>query len=104
MRNQLKARTETIRIFRFDKKVWAGPPLSGLIVYAVDTGHLALSAKPVPEYEKTALFREKALATVKNGQYLVEFPRRVYDFYHLDETDYTVMASETKPRTVEILL
>ncbi len=97
-------KTETVRTLRFDRKVWTGPRFSRLIVYALDIGHLALAPEPVPEYEKTALFREKAMASVKNGEYLVEFPRRVFEFYHLDETDYTVVASETRPRTVEILL
>ena len=49
-------------------------------------------------------FQEKARATVRNGQFLVEIPHKAYEFYHLDEADYTVMAWETKPRTVEILL
>ncbi len=100
----MKAKTETVRTFRFDKKVWTGPALSTVIVYALDIGRLALASEPVPDYERTALFREKARATVKNGQCLVEFPTRIFDFYRLDEADYTVMASETKPRTVEILL
>jgi len=34
----------------------------------------------------------------------VEVPARVYEFYHLDESDYTVMASEKKPKTIEVLL
>ena len=102
--NKFKAKAETVRTLRFDRKVWTGPRFSSLIVYALDTGHLALAPEPVPEYEKKALFREKAPATVKNGEYLIEFSGRIFDFYHLDETDYTVAASETKPRTVEILL
>lgn len=84
--------------------MWTGPPLSGLIVYAVDVAHLVLAAEPVGEYEQTALFKEKARVSMDDGQYLVGLPRRVYDFYHLDEADYTVMASTIKPKTIEILL
>jgi len=29
---------------------------------------------------------------------------KVYDFYHLNEADYTVMASEIRPIIIEILL
>lgn len=92
------------RRVRFDKAVWTGPAPSSFIVYALDVGHLVLAPRPVEEYERVALFKERARASVTNGQYFVEFPRKVYDFYRLDETEYTVMASETKPRTVEILL
>ncbi len=78
--------------------------MSRLIVYAVDVTHLVLAVEPVGEYEQAALFKEKAWVSVNNGEYLVELPRKVYDFYRLDETDYTVMASEIKPKTIEILL
>ncbi len=104
MWNQLKAKTETVSMIRVDKKIWTGPALSRLIVYAVDVAHLVLAAEPVGEYERTALFKEKARVSMDDGQYLVELPRKVYDFYHLNEADYTVMASEIRPRTIEILL
>ena len=100
----MKAKTETVSTVRVDKRIWTGPALSRLIVYALDVGHLVLAPRPVEEYERVALFKERARASVTNGQCVVEFPRKVYDFYRLDETEYTVMASETKPRTVEILL
>ena len=100
----MKAKTETVSTVRVDKRIWTGPALSRLIVYALDVGHLVLAPRPVEEYERVALFKERARASVTKGQYFVELPRKVYDFYRLDETEYTVMASETKPRTVEILL
>jgi hypothetical protein len=68
----------------------------------LDTSSLALA--PIREHERSALLKEKARVSVEDGEYLVELPRKVYDFYHLDEADYTVMASEIKPRTIEILL
>ncbi len=73
----MKARTETVHLVRFDRRLWTGPAPSSFIVYAVDVGHLVLASKPVPEYEKTALFRERARAVVRNGEYQVEFPRRM---------------------------
>ena len=100
----IEGQAETDSAVRFDKKIWTGPALSRLIVYALDVGHLVLATRPVEEYERVALFKERARASVTDGQYSVEFPRKVYDFHRLDETEYTVMASETKPRTVEILL
>jgi hypothetical protein len=42
--------------------------------------------------------------SVENGHFAVEVPARVYQFYNLDESDYTAMASEKKPKTIEIML
>ncbi len=100
----MKTKTKTVSKIRVDRKVWTGPELSRLIVYAVDLAHLVLAVEPVGEYERTALFKEQARVSMDNGQYLVELPQRVYDFYHLNEADYTVIASEIRPRTIEILL
>ena len=99
-----KGKNATVSTVRVDKRVWTGPALSRLIVYAIDVTHLVLAMEPVSEYEQTALFKEKARVSGEDGEYLVELPRNVYDFYHLDEADYAVMASEIRPRTIEILL
>ncbi len=104
MWSKLKAKTETLATLRFDKRLWTGPKPSSFIVYALDIGHLALAPQPVPEYERRALFKEKAKANVQNGHFAVEVPARIYEFYRLDESDYTAMASEKKPKTIEIVL
>src|SRR5713226_7944022 len=104
MWSRLKAKTETVTELRFDRRLWKGPKPSSFIVYALDVGNLALAPEPIPEYEKTALFKEKAKASVENGHFSVEVPARVYEFYHLDESDSTAMASEKKPKTIEIVL
>lgn len=100
----MKAKTETVTSFRLDRKLWSGNKPSSFIVYALDVGHLALAPEPIPEYEKSALFREKAKATTQNGHLSIDLPTKIYEFYHLDESDYTAMASKDKPRTIEILL
>ena len=100
----MKARTETVTALRFDRRLWTGSKPSSFIVYALDVGHLALAPERVPEYEKIALFKERAKATLQNGIFAVEVPARVYEFYHLDESDYTAMASVKKPKTIEIVL
>jgi hypothetical protein len=102
--SRLKAKTESGAGLRFDRRLWSGPKPSSFIVYALDGGHLALAPEPVPEYEKTALFKERARASIENGHFAVEVPARVYEFSHLDESDYTAMASEKKPKTIEIIL
>jgi len=90
-------------MIRVDRKIWTGPALPKLIVYALDVGHL-VSGEPVGEYERMAPFKEKARVTTDDGQYLVELPRKTYDFYHLNEAYCTIMVSEIKPKTIEILL
>ena len=100
----MKARTETVTALRFERRLWTGSKPSSFIVYALDVGHLALAPERVPEYEKIALFKERAKATLQNGNFAVEVPARVYEFYHLDESDYTAMASVKKPKTIEIVL
>jgi len=102
--SRLKAKTETVTSLRFDRRIWTGSRPSSFIVYALDVGHLALAPERVPEYEKIALFKERARAILQNGNFAVEIPARVYEFYHLDESDYTVMASEKKPKTIEVVL
>ncbi len=70
----------------------------------MDVEHLVLAVESVRECERTALFKEKARVSTNDGEYLVELPRKVYDFYHLNEADYTVVASQIRPKTIEILL
>jgi len=41
--------------------------------------------------------------THARNKYLIELPKKIYDFYHMDETDYTIMVSEINPKTIEIL-
>src|SRR2546428_2165202 len=88
--------TETVQI-SFDMRLWSGPKPSSFIVYAIDVGHLALAPEPIPEYERTALFKEKAKTTLENGHFAVEVPARVYEFYHLDESDYRLQRSSRRP-------
>lgn len=100
----MKAKTEIATALRFDRRLWTGTKPSSFIIYALDIGHLALAPEPISEYEKSALFREKAKASIANGHFTVDVPTRIYEFYHLDESDYTAMASERKPKTIEIIL
>jgi hypothetical protein len=104
MWTRLKAKTEAVTEVRFDRRLWSGPKPSSFIAYALDVGHLVLAPEPVPEYEKTALFKDKAKASVESGHFAVEVPARVYEFYHLDESDHTAVASEKKPKAIEIIL
>ncbi len=73
-------------------------------MYAIDSVRIALAPKPVRSLEDIAMYSGKAKVSKNGKHYHVEVPARVYDFYHLEEADYTIMASEVSPRTIEILL
>src|SRR2546426_4401246 len=98
MWSRLKAKTETVATLRFDRRLWTGPKPSSFIVYALDIDHLALAPEPVPEYERTALFKEKAKANVQNGHFAVEVPARVYEFYHLTNRTIRPWLQRRSPR------
>ncbi len=73
-------------------------------VYAIDSVRIALAPKPIRLLEDVAMYSGRAKVSRNGKHYRIEMPARVYDFYHLEEADYTVMTSEVSPRTVEILL
>jgi len=75
-----------------------------LILYAADTAHIVLATEPIIELEEKAPFKEGIGVTLAENRHLIELPMKVYEFYHLDEADYTMMVSEINPRTIEILL
>jgi len=75
-----------------------------LILYTVDSSHLLLATKPISNVEAYALSKNSVKVTHAKNKYLIELPKKIYDFYHMDETDYTIMVSEINPQTIEILL
>ena len=90
-------------LIEFDKKVVGGAPLpKALVLYAVDAGHFVLSVKPLENLEKNALTKTRASVSVERQKYLIKIPPKVYSFYKIDESDYTVMASNKDPLTIII--
>jgi hypothetical protein len=87
-----------------DKKLVSVRLPEKLILCALDSFHILLAVKPINELEKKSLSKEDVRVTRVGNEYLIELPKKVYDFYHLDEADYTIMTSETNPKTIEILL
>ena len=85
----MKAKTETVTALRFDRRIWTGSRPSSFIVYALDVGHLALAPERVPEYEKIALFKERARAILQKGT----LPSR----FRLESTSSTIWMSPIIP-------
>jgi len=73
-----------------------------LVLYTVDAAHFVLSSKPINSLEKTALTVTHASVAAEQSKYLIKIPAKVYDFYKMDESDYTVMASKKDPITIII--
>lgn len=86
-----------------DKKVVGGVELSRtLILYAVDADHFVLSVKPLESLEETAFTKARVSVAVQQDKYLIKLPAKIYNFYQMDESDYTVMASDKDPATIII--
>jgi hypothetical protein len=91
------------RVVEVDKKVVGGVKLPRtLILYTVDAGHFVLSVKPLESLEETALTKTRVSVVVQQDKYLIKLPEKIYDFYQMDESDYTVMASDKDPATIII--
>ena len=88
-------------VIEFDKKVVGGVELPrALILYTVDAGHFVLSTKPLDSLEETALTKARVSVDVEQDRYLLKLPAKVYNFYRMDESDYTVMISDKEPLTI----
>jgi len=104
MKEQAMQRLVETRI-EIDEKVTAGEKLpETMIVYTMDADHLVISAKPVKALEDKALTKTSVRVVSQQGKYVVMLPPRIYNFYHLDENDYTIMASDKDPTTIIIAI
>jgi len=89
----------------FDKKVLGGVELpKTLILYTVDAEHFVLSVKPLESLEETALTQTRVSVIFQQNKYLIKLPAKIYNFYKIDESDYTVMVSSKDPVTIIITI
>lgn len=88
-----------------NKKVTAGEKLpETMILYAIDTDHLVITAKPQKALEKKALTKMRVKVISQQNKHVIVLPPKVYNFYHLHENDYTIMASDKDPTTIMIAI
>ena len=91
------------RSIEFDKKVAGDVKLPRtLILYTVDANHFVLSVKPLESLEETALTKTRVSVAVEQDKYLIKLPAKIYNFYQMDESDYTIMASDKEPATIVV--
>ena len=89
----------------FDEKVVAGEKLpETMIVYVMDAEHFILTAKPIEHLEEDALTKTCAKVVSQQNKYIIKLPQKIYNFYHLDENDYTIMTSNRDPTTIIITI
>jgi len=65
-------------------------------LYALDLDHFVITVKSV-EQERRALVKARVEVIPQEDRYILKIPRRVFEFYRLDENEYTVMVSEKEP-------
>jgi hypothetical protein len=88
-----------------DEKVIAGEKLpKTMILYTMDIGHFIIAARPLKALEESALTKAHVEVASQQNKYTIKLPPNVYKFYHLDENDYTVMASDKDPKTIIIAI
>lgn len=75
-----------------------------MILYAVDSEHFVIAAKPLKNLEEKALLKMNVKVVGEQNKHVIIIPQKIYDFYHLDENDYTVMTSEKDPTTIMIAI
>ena len=86
-----------------DEKVTAGEKLpETMILYNMDADHLVITAKPLKTLEKSALTKTSVKVVSQQNKHVVMLPTKIFNFYHLDENDYTIMASDKDPTTIII--
>jgi hypothetical protein len=86
-----------------DGKVTHGVKLpETMILYAVDTEHMILTAKPNKTLEEKAITKTRVKVVEDKGKHVILIPTRIYNFYRLEESDYTVMVSDKDPATIMI--
>lgn len=88
-----------------DEKITKGEKLPEvMLLYAVDLEHFVITSKPLKKLEDKALTKTKVKVINEQNKHIIALPLKIYNFYHLEENDYTVMASEKDSKTILITI
>jgi len=84
-----------------NEKVTASEKLpETMILYTIDADHLIVTAKPLKTLEENALTKTRVKVISQQNKHIIILPPKIYNFYHLDENDCTIMASDKDPTTI----
>jgi hypothetical protein len=88
-----------------DEKVTGGVKLPHtMILYTMDADHFVIAAKPLKTLEESALTKTHVEVVSQQNKHVIKLPSKIYNFYHLDENDYTIMVSDKDPSTIIITI
>jgi hypothetical protein len=88
-----------------DEKITRGEELpEAMTLYAMDSEHFVIAAKPLKNLEEKALTKMKVKVVSEQNKHVIMLPKKIYSFYHLEEKDYTIMASDKDPTTIIIAI
>jgi hypothetical protein len=71
-----------------------------MILYAVDKEHMVITAKPIKNLEEEAITKTQVKVISEKNKHVILLPIKIYNFYRLEENDYTIMASDKDPTTI----
>jgi len=73
-----------------------------MTLYTMDADYMAITAKPQKVLEERALTKTPVKVISQKNKHIITLPPKIYNFYHLDENDYTIMTSDKDPTTIII--
>ena len=76
------------------RKLFKRPPPRRMMAYAMDIDHLLIAEEEVEELEQRALAKGEVEVAERDDRYVLKLPKKLYDFYRLGESDYTIMVPE----------
>ena len=83
-----------------DKKIVKGKLPKKMILYLKDSDNLILTVKRDSELEEESLMSIEVNVKEMEDKYSIAIPKKITEFYHLDEYEYTIMISEKKPTLI----
>ena len=78
--------------------------LQAMILYTMDADHFIIAAKPLKTLEESALTKTRVDVANQQNKHIIKLPSRIFNFYRLDENDYTIMASAKDKTTIIITI
>ena len=88
-----------------DEKITKGEKLPEvMILYAVDLEHFVITSKSIKNLEDKALAKTEVKVINEQNKHIITLPWKIYNFYHLEENDYTIMTSEKDPKTIIVTI
>jgi hypothetical protein len=104
MRSRAMQKLVETRI-EIDEKVTRGIKLpQTMILYAMDADHFVIAARPLKTLEEGSLTKTRVRVASQQNKHVIKLPSKIYNFYHLDENDYTVMASDKDLTTIIVAI